>query len=185
MKIDKSWTLFLDRDGVINKRIPGGYVRKWEEFEFIRHAPEAIKLLSQTFGRVLVVSNQQGIGKGIMTEADLEEVHRKMTEHITKAGGRIDRIYHSPFRAEENSHYRKPNTGMADHAGRDFPGIDFRRSVMAGDSESDMHFGRRMKMTTVLITGDPAGALNDPSLADYVFPDLITFARALPELSTE
>src|SRR5512146_1139382 len=97
MKIDKSWTLFLDRDGVINKRIPGGYVREWQHFEFLPGVKEAMKIFSGLFGHVIIVSNQQGIGKGIMTEKDLEEVHARMISEIERSGGRIDRIYHSPF----------------------------------------------------------------------------------------
>lgn len=73
--IDHTWTLFLDRDGVINERLMGAYVRSIDEFKFLQEIPETIAQLSTIFGRVIVVTNQQGIGKGLMTERNLEEVH--------------------------------------------------------------------------------------------------------------
>lgn len=179
MKIDKSWTLFLDRDGVINRRIAGDYIKTWDQFEFLPGSLDALKILSAHFGRMIIVSNQQGIGKGMMTEEDLDLIHQKMISGIVQAGGRIDRIYHSPFLETENSHYRKPNTGMADQARIDFPQIDFNHSVMAGDSETDMHFGKRAQMTTVLIATDPEQGERARRLADYVFPDLMSFAKTI------
>ncbi len=179
MKIDSSWTLFLDRDGVINRRIPGGYITQWEEFEFLPGTLEALKKLSSLFGRIIVVSNQQGVGKGIMTEKDLDHIHRKMISEINKNGGRIDRIYHSPYLETENSRFRKPNTGMADQAHKDFPEIDFKQAVMAGDSISDMHFGKRKNMRTVFIGSSSEHSELPGSLADYFYPDLLSFAHSL------
>src|SRR5512140_305773 len=103
LKIDSGWTLFLDRDGVINTRILGGYVQKWEQFEFLPGFLEAIKILSLAFSRIIVVSNQQGIGKGLMTEEELGILHRNMVAVIEKHGGRIDRIFHSPDLETEDS----------------------------------------------------------------------------------
>jgi histidinol-phosphate phosphatase family protein len=176
-KIDPSWTLFLDRDGVINKRIIEGYVRSWEQFEFMPGVQEALKILSNIFLKVIVVSNQQGIGKGIMTEREVIAVHEMMTKAIKDNGGRIDRVYFSPSLKEENSLYRKPNIGMALSARKDFPGIDFKKSVMVGDSESDMIFGRKLKMRTVLISTDKEEIKNIAELIDFVYPDLLSFAK--------
>ena len=143
---DSNWTLFLDRDGVINKRIPGQYVRLWEEFEFLPGVLEALSLFQSIFGRIVIVTNQQGIGKDLMTEADLEAVHRQMLQEIHATGGRIDGVYHCPDLAYENSFCRKPNPGMAYQAKKDFPEIDFKRSLMAGNSLSDIQFGCRLGM---------------------------------------
>jgi len=179
LKIDSSWTLFLDRDGVINTRVLGGYVQKWEQFEFLPGFLEALKILSPEFSRIIVVSNQQGIGKGLMTEEELEILHRKMIAEIERNGGRIDRIYHSPHLEKEGSVKRKPNVGMALMARKEFPGINFKRSVMVGDSISDMIFGKRLKMINVFLSEDINQARKNHQCIDFVFPDLISFAEAV------
>ena len=148
---DNSWTIFLDRDGVINQRIPGSYVKNTEEFIFLPGAIEAVKKLSNTFGRIIVVTNQQGIGKGLITQEQADEVNSFMISEITKAGGRIDRVYVCPALASEENNCRKPNPDMAIQAQKDFPEIDFHRSIMIGDSISDMIFGINLGMKTILI----------------------------------
>ena len=148
---DKSWTLFLDRDGVINHRIPGAYVRHWDEFEFMEDVPAAIASFSKIFGRIVVVTNQQGIGKGLMTAEQLVALHDKMYREIMKVGGRIDAVYFCPKLATENPICRKPETGMAYQAQRNFPEINFKKSVMVGDSLSDMGFGSKVGMWNILV----------------------------------
>lgn len=176
LKIDKSWTLFLDRDGVINKRLPGAYVGSVQEFEFLSGVQAAIKIVSSMFGTIVVVTNQQGIGKGLMTETELEAVHKHMILEIQNSGGRIDKVYHSPFLKSLNHFYRKPSVGMGLLARKDFRDIKFKKSIMVGDSLTDMIFGKQLKMKTVFI-GDPKNAKLNENLIDFVFPDLITFAR--------
>ena len=150
-KIDTSWTLFLDRDGVINKKLDGDYVKTIDEFEFLPNALEAIKLFSSRFHRVVIVTNQQGISKRLMTEDDLHKVHQHLLQEVQNFGGRIDAIYHAPHLAEENSIMRKPNIGMALKAKEEFPSIDFKKSIMVGDSISDMEFAKNSNMFAVLI----------------------------------
>jgi histidinol-phosphate phosphatase family protein len=179
LTIDRSWTLFLDRDGVINRRIVGDYVKTREQFEFIPGVPEAIATLSARFGRVIVVTNQQGVGKGLMTDADVNAVHRIMTEEIERAGGRIDAVYYSPHLESDRSFMRKPAPGMALRARRQFPGIVLKKAVMAGDTLSDMIFGKRLGITTVLIAPNARLAQKHPAYIDFVFPDLLTFAGSL------
>ncbi|HEU4719400.1 MAG TPA: HAD family hydrolase [Bacteroidia bacterium] len=170
-KIDKSWTLFLDRDGVINVRFPGDYVKHVGEFGFLPGAKEAIARLSGIFGKIIVVTNQQGIGKGIYTEEDLASIHAHMVSEIEKAGGRIDAVYFAPHLESENSPMRKPGTGMAGQAKKDFPSIDFSRSVMIGDSASDMVFARNAGMKAVFIgTGE-----NLPGNPDFTCASLSDF----------
>lgn len=149
--LDASWTLFLDRDGVINHRIVDEYVQRPEEFVFLPGVLEAISKFSQIFGRIVVVTNQQGIGKGLMTTADLESIHHKMATEVAKAGGRIDKIYHCPGLTAHQPACRKPLPGMAMDAISDFPEIDLSKSIMVGDSLSDIEFGRRLGMFTVKI----------------------------------
>lgn len=179
LKIDGGWTLFLDRDGVINKRVMDDYIRSWQQFEFLPGVRESVRILSGIFGKIIIVSNQQGIGKGLMSEADLEKIHQRMADEIEKEGGKIDRTYHSPFLETDNSILRKPNIGMALRARKEFPGINFKKSVMIGDSLSDMVFGKRLKMKTVFLSQDMELIRKGHTLIDFVYPDLISFTRTI------
>ena len=89
-------SLFLDRDGVINKKLEGRYVSRWEEFEFMPNALPAVNILSKLFKRIFIVTNQQGIGKGIMSQNDLLFLHQRMIKEVEKASGKIDKIYFCP-----------------------------------------------------------------------------------------
>ena len=150
-KIDNSWTLFLDRDGVINRKIEGDYVKTIEEFEFLPNSLEAIVAFSNYFHKIIVVTNQQGISKKLMTEDDLSKVHNHLIKEVEKLNGRIDAIYHAPQLESENSIMRKPNTGMAYLAQKEFPSIDFSKSIMLGDSISDMEFAENLGMNGLFI----------------------------------
>jgi histidinol-phosphate phosphatase family protein len=179
INIDKSWTLFLDRDGVINKKIENDYVKKWEDFEFMPGVIEAFKIFTSIFGRIIIVTNQQGIGKGLMSEKELSEIHKKMLSEIQKAGGKVDAIYFAPQIKESNHTDRKPNVGMALKAKKEFPEINFRKSVMAGDSKSDMEFGSKLGMIKILINQDNSIARKHPELVDFFFYDLNKFSTEL------
>jgi D-glycero-D-manno-heptose 1,7-bisphosphate phosphatase len=177
VKFDKTWTLFLDRDGVINSRIAGGYISDWDDFDFITGSIKAIEKLSGIFGTVVVVTNQAGVGKGLMTEKQLHEVHRNLLKTIDLLDGRIDKIYYCTDKPDSNSSNRKPETGMAMQAKADFPEIDFSKSVIVGDSNSDMDFGKRLGMTLVFIEGKK----EDPSVfsPNFTFKTLKEFADAV------
>src|ERR1051325_2969187 len=145
-QIDKTWTLFLDRDGVINVRFPGDYVKCVEEFEFIPGVEESIAKLSKIFGRIIVVTNQQGIAKGIYSHEDLNAIHSHMTRMVEIENGKIHAVFYAPQAAEENSPMRKPGIGMALQAKKIFPEINFEKSIMVGDTDSDMQFGKAAGM---------------------------------------
>jgi histidinol-phosphate phosphatase family protein len=167
-EIDNSWTLFLDRDGVINKKLDNDYVKTINEFEFLPFAEESIAAFSNIFGRIIIVTNQQGIGKGLMTEADLVSVHQHLKNKIMLSNGHIDAIYHAPKLASENSSMRKPNIGMALKAKENFPAIDFNKSIMVGDSVSDMLFAEKAKMKKVFISKEKnTPYLSVDSLVDF------------------
>ena len=151
MDFKVNWTLFLDRDGVINERLPGKYVKDWVDFKFRPEALGAIKALASIFSTIIIVTNQQGIGKGLMEKEDLDVIHQQMLAEITTTGGRIDAIYYCPDLAVKIENCRKPNPQMAFQAQEEFPNINFSKSIMVGDSISDMEFGRNLGMTTVLI----------------------------------
>lgn len=148
--IDERWTIFLDRDGVINKRLEG-YVSRIEDFVFNPMALDAIRYFSEICPRVIVVTNQQGIGKELMTHEDLNKVHSHMLQSIEDYGGRIDGIYYCPHLAVYEPACRKPNPGMAIQAAEDFPEIKFHKSIMIGDSDSDIEFGNRLNMKTIFV----------------------------------
>lgn len=179
LKIDQTWTLFLDRDGVINRRNLDGYIRSWNQFEFLPGVLDAMKLLAGRFGKIFVVSNQQGIGKGFMTDEDVTVIHSRMIREIENTGGFINKTYFCPFLETEKSIMRKPNVGMALKARKDFPRINFKRSIMVGDSLSDMIFGRKLKMKTVFLSSDIILIRAGADLIDFVFPDLISFANEI------
>lgn len=176
--IDTSWTLFLDRDGVLNVEKEDSYIFHYGEFNFYEGVLEALRRCAAVFGRIVIVTNQRGVGKGLMTVADLQDIHDKMVAEIVLAGGRIDRIYFAD--SLDNDHpLRKPNPGMAHAAVRDLPGIDLSRSLMAGNNISDMEFGRNAGMYTVFLrTTHPGQPLPHPSI-DMAFNSLQDFAKHL------
>ena len=177
-EIDKSWTLFLDRDGVINVESVGSYITQWDEFTFHDGVLDAIRSLSGIFGHIVVVSNQRGVGRGIMSIESLKEINANMRQAIAENGGRIDKVY-SCTATTDDDHNRKPNTGMGLQAQEDFPNIDFKRSIMIGNSISDMEFGKRLSMRTVFLTTkhDPVDLPND--LVDEQYASLLAWAHKL------
>ncbi len=175
---DKTWTLFLDRDGVINHEKHLDYIHHWDEFEFYDGVKQAIKIFARVFGRIVVVTNQKGIGKGITKPEDLELIHHNMVNALEAVGGRIDKVYFCPD-LNEDSPNRKPNPGMGLQAKADFPEIDFNRAVMVGNTLSDMAFGRNLGVKTVFLpTTRPEVDTHDQRI-DAVYPSLIAFALDL------
>ena len=147
-------TLFLDRDGVINRWLPGNYVRTWDQFAFLPGILECLRKWARKFRHVILVSNQRGVGKGKMMQAELDTVHERMLAEIRRAGGRIDGIYVCTA-VDESDPRRKPNTGLFEEACHDFPDITPERSLMLGDSHYDQDFAANCGMPFVLM--DTAG----------------------------
>lgn len=140
--IDKTWTLFLDRDGVINKHIIGDYVRTIEQFEVLPGVYDFISDASQIFSRIVIITNQQGVGKGLMTKNDLDRIHETFMRNVEERGGRVDSVFACCHLQTENCECRKPKPGLAFQAKDAFPEIDFTRTIMIGDSESDKAFAQ-------------------------------------------
>ena len=147
-------TLFLDRDGVVNIKLKGRYVRDFSEFEFMRGALLAISKLSNIFSRIIIVTNQQGISKGIMSEADLNTLHTQMEERIEQSGGKINKIYYCHHLANLDCNCRKPKAGMIQQAIIDFPEIIIEEAYLIGDSDSDIEAGKRMNLSTVKVDNE-------------------------------
>ena len=174
--IDKSWTLFIDRDGVINHEKEDGYILDWNEFRFYEGVKEALKMLCAHFSTIVMVTNQRGIGRGLMTEKDLAEIHSNMLSAIENGGGRIDKIYYCTA-VDSNDYNRKPNPGMAHQAKKDFEHIDFAKSMMVGNKPSDMQFGRNAGIYTVYVDTTHPHTPNPNPLIDFRYPNLLHFAR--------
>ncbi|MCD6013291.1 MAG: family hydrolase [Flavipsychrobacter sp.] len=177
-EFNKDWTLFLDRDGVINIESVGSYITSWDEFTFHDGVLDALRSLNRVFGNIVVVSNQRGVGRGIMTLDALRDINKNMRSVIAEHGGRIDKIYAATAVTDED-HNRKPNVGMGMQAQEDFPNIDFKKSVMIGNSISDMEFGKRLNMYTIFLTTkhEPFSLPHD--LIDEQFSSLYAWATRL------
>ena len=175
LNIKPETALFLDRDGVINRRLPGTYVKYVSEFEFLPGVLEAFSIFAKRFNHIFVVTNQQGIGKGYMNEQELQMVHQYLISEVQAKGGKIDKVYFAPSLAEENSLMRKPNTGMAITAKQDFPMIDLSNSFMVGDSVSDMEFGKNANMQCIFIHSNTEISVESIPF-DLKFDSLIDFA---------
>ncbi len=178
LNINGDWTLFLDRDGVINHEKNEDYIRHWGEFEFYAESLLALPLLAQKFNKIIITTNQKGIGKGLMTDADLANIHQNMMNKLLDLGGRIDAIYYCSD-LDNDSPNRKPQPGMAFQAKTDFPTLDLNKAIMVGNRMSDMEFGRNAGMHTVyLATTHPEAPFPDTKI-DYRFDHLFQFAQAL------
>ena len=149
--IDDSWALFLDRDGVINKRNFEGYITQVEDFTFLPDVLDSLKSLRQTFGYIFIITNQQGIGKGLMTSSNLDDIHRYMLDQLKENNVEIDGVYVATNLRGDQNDRRKPNPAMAQEAKQRFPKVEFAKSIMVGDTNSDIEFGMNLGMKTVLV----------------------------------
>ena len=178
-------TVFLDRDGVINRKMPEGqYVTGWEHFHLLPGVPEAIAALNRKGLRVLVVTNQRGIALGLYSSADVEAIHVKLQLALAESGAHVDGFYFCPH-DKRQCNCRKPGPGLFEQAKADFPEITPETSVIIGDSLSDIEFGHHLGMRTIFIEGNrehqKPGAAKAAELADRSFPTLpeaVTAIRA-------
>jgi D-glycero-D-manno-heptose 1,7-bisphosphate phosphatase len=152
---DGRWTVFLDRDGTINRKAPDGdYVRSPKALVLLDGAAEAIARLRSAGARVMVVTNQRGVALGRMSLEDLAEVHQELHRRLAAAGTEVDAIYSCPH-DEDSCDCRKPGPGMFLQAVRDHPSIDLAGSAVVGDSLRDIEAGSRLGMMTVLLREPP------------------------------
>jgi D-glycero-D-manno-heptose 1,7-bisphosphate phosphatase len=155
--------VFLDRDGVINRKAPDGvYITRWNDFAFLPGAREGLRRLADQSVPVIVVSNQRGIARGLMTERDLADIHRRMVGAIRAAGGRIDAIYHCPH--DDGCPCRKPEPGMLRRAARDH-GFALEHTALLGDQPTDMRAAVRVGALPVQIGSASGSDADDPTPA--------------------
>jgi D-glycero-D-manno-heptose 1,7-bisphosphate phosphatase len=165
--------IFLDRDGVINvRRSEVTYVSGRSLFTLLPGVPEALGILGDLGFLLVVVTNQRGIARGVMTEEDLADVHAYLEEQLADCGVRLDGIFHCPHEEFENCGCRKPDPGMILSAIQEI-GIDPAHSYMVGDSPSDIEAGHRAGTRTVRIAAEP------DEIADFTFASLLEFATFL------
>jgi histidinol-phosphate phosphatase family protein len=144
--------VILDRDGVLNKRPPRAhYVRTWEEFEWLPGAKEALRLFRKANYQVIVVSNQAGIGRGAMTEADVQRIHERMRTEAAQAGGRVDAIYYCPHDWNDGCECRKPKPGLLFQAQKDWS-LDLTRTPFIGDDDRDAQAADRAGCPSALVS---------------------------------
>jgi D-glycero-D-manno-heptose 1,7-bisphosphate phosphatase len=143
------YTIFLDRDGVINEN-RSDYVKSWSEFRFLPGSREAIAKLTQVGHRIVVCTNQAGIARGTLSVETVEDIHHRMIESIRDFGGRIEKVYYCPHDRYEDCSCRKPRPGMLLQA-RDELGIDMRDAVFIGDSITDIRAGLAAGIHAVLV----------------------------------
>jgi D-glycero-D-manno-heptose 1,7-bisphosphate phosphatase len=142
---------FLDRDGVINRKAPDGqYVTRWEDFHFLPGVSEAIAQLNQAEFSVIVVTNQRCVAKGLITQADLESLHRRMIDQLARAGAKVDAIFYCPHEVDPPCSCRKPAPGMLLEAARSRQ-LDLAASWMIGDSPADIQAGKRAGCRTARV----------------------------------
>ena len=149
--LDSSWTLFIDRDGVINERNFEGYILDKKSFIFKKGVLEVSASLFSKFKYVIVVTNQQCVGKGLITSDQLNDIHEFMVACFAKYNAKIDMVLVAPEVNGPNSDLRKPSPKMAHKAKDTMKDIDFSKSIMVGDSDTDIEFGKNLEMKTVLV----------------------------------
>lgn len=171
--------VFLDRDGVINRKAPEGqYVTRWEEMEFLPGVHEAVRLFNQAGLSVVVVSNQRCVAKGLITTDELDSLHSRMGGEFEAAGARLDAIYYCPHDYEPPCACRKPQPGMLLVAAREHE-IELTRSWMIGDSGHDVEAGRAAGCRTIRLTEDDESIVSD---SDVVASSLLDAARKILQI---
>ena len=159
----KSPAVFLDRDGVINIDRTD-FVKSWEEFEFAPGSLEALAALSQTSYKIVVITNQSGIGRGLLTQETLEQMHARMIDRVGASGGRIDAIYYCPHAPGAGCECRKPAAGLFFEAARDLD-IDLSLSWAIGDRHRDAEAANRAGVRAILldrVLPDPNAVVESP-----------------------
>jgi len=175
--------VFLDRDGVINRKAPENqFIARWDDFHILPDVEAAIAAINRWNRRVIVVSNQRGIALGKYTVADVNTLHATLRQHLQSHGAHIDAFYFCPHDKNECD-CRKPRPGLFLQAFRDFPEASAVNSLLIGDSLSDIEAARNLGMRSVFIEGDPAtrkpGGEKAAALADASVDSLAAAVQLL------
>lgn len=168
--------VFLDRDGVINRKPPEGeYISQWSDFHLLPGSEAAVAALNSSGRTVIIISNQRGVALGLYSENDVRTLHCELQEHLAAYSAHVDAFYFCPH-DKNQCDCRKPGTGLFQQAFRDFPGASSTNSIMIGDSLSDIQAARNLSMPSIFVTGEldrqKPGAEQASSLADCVAQSL-------------
>jgi histidinol-phosphate phosphatase family protein len=154
--------VFLDRDGIINEDPkPALYVRKWKEFRFIPGVAGAISKLNHNGFKVLIVSNQSGIARGLVKPLDLKRITLNMQKSLMAKGARIDGVYYCPHDNGDHCPCRKPRAGLFKKAAIEH-GIDVKSSYNIGDMPRDIEAGKKVGLKSIMVLS-AKGFLNNVS----------------------
>lgn len=176
----KERALFLDRDGVINVNLPD-HVRSWEQFEFERGSLDALARVGATDYRVIVITNQSGIGRGLMSHETVNEIHTRMTAEIRHVGGRVDEVYYCPHSSQDNCTCRKPAPEML-LRGRDRYQLDVGASYLVGDWVDDVLAARAAGVKPLLVrTGRGERAIAEMLTREIPAPEIFENLAAAVE----
>lgn len=168
--------VFLDRDGTM--AIDVHYCRRPEDFHLFPDTAKAIRLLKEYGFKVIVITNQSGIGRGYFTEETLAKIHGKMSKELAKESAIVDAIYYCPHHPDDNCGCRKPKPALILKAARDFA-IDLRHSYMVGDMPLDIGLGKAAGCRTVMVAAHPADGNPKP---DAVATGIYQAAQAILEM---
>ncbi|MCK4244271.1 MAG: HAD family hydrolase [Candidatus Omnitrophica bacterium] len=178
--------VFLDRDGVISKYYPGDWSKKWEEFSFLPKAKEALKRLTKANYRIVIISNQAGVNKGLFGPKILRYITKRMKEEVKKSGGKIKKVYYCPHQEEDNCLCRKPKVGLFKKAERDLGYIDFEKTFFVGDSEVDILAGKNIGSKTILVLSGKTKSKEETKdwqkQPDYIATDLLSATEIILKL---
>jgi heptosyltransferase-2 len=159
-------TVFLDRDGTLNADT--GYVKSPEAFTLLPGVGAALAALKQGGARLVVVTNQSGVGRGYFSVKDLEAIHTKLRLLLAEAGVTLDALYFCPHHPDDRCHCRKPARGMVDRALAELQ-VELSRAYVVGDSARDVELAKQVGARAVLVMTGPSGA---EALADLTARDL-------------
>lgn len=171
--------VFLDRDGVVNRKAPEGeYVTRWTDMEFLPGARDAVRIFNDAGFLVLVVSNQRCVAKGLISIEELESMHKRMCRAFREAGAVIDAVYYCPHDNQPPCHCRKPKPGMLLEAAR-VHNVELGASWMIGDSEHDVEAGRSAGCNTAHVVSDKKSAHYG---ADMIVTSLLDAAHKIVQI---
>lgn len=157
--------LLLDRDGVINIE-RRDYVLSWEQFEFKSDFIENVRILNKLFERIVVLTNQSCVGRGLITKSTLDDIHNKMLFKIAEAKGRIDKVYYS-VGFDMTDCERKPNIGLLEKLKADYPEFDPRHAIMVGNRDTDMQFAKNANILGIHYTNNETEEVLPKNLASW------------------
>ena len=143
------YTIFLDRDGTLNP--DPGYIRSTDQFELFPGVAQALAKLVRAGARLIVVTNQSGVARGLFSIGELQAIHAKLTHLLGEAGAPLDALYVCPHHPDDSCHCRKPNTGLIEQAVRE-RAVDLSRSYLIGDHVRDMELAKRVGSRSILVT---------------------------------